>query len=86
MRIPAVVISANARECLHTFYRTARYPYCGNVNLVNPAVIEQNLVQLVSDYALRQQIVAGLQALDLEHGLERITAEIHTLLRLDCAV
>lgn len=86
MRIPAVVISANERECLHTFYRTARYPYCGNINLIDPALIDNAMLQLVTDFPLRQHIVAGLQQLDIDHGLERITREIRMLLRLDCPV
>ncbi|MGF1701104.1 acetylneuraminate cytidylyltransferase [Photobacterium makurazakiensis] len=76
MCLPTVVISANERECLHTFYREAMFPYCGNGQLVNDAIIENNILKLAYNADIRQSIVEKLFTMDLSKGMERIIGQI----------
>ena len=69
MRLPTVVISANARECLHTFYRDALFPYCGNGQLVDHSVIERQILRLATNNQLRRTISNRLQTFDLSNGM-----------------
>ena len=86
MRLPTVVISANARECLHTFYRDALFPYCGNGQLVDHSVIERQILRLATNNQLRRTISNRLQTFDLSNGMNRIINQIIQLLNRSSSI
>lgn len=86
MRLPTVVISANARECLHTFYRDALFPYCGNGQLVDHSVIEHQILRLATNNHLRRTISNRLQTFDLSNGMNRIINQIIQLLNRSSSI
>ena len=81
MLLPSVIISANARECLHTFYRKVDFPYCGNGLLINDDIIEHKISQLILDKEYRAHIIKNLEQLEIGQGLAHLESEIMTIPR-----
>ncbi|MBJ7311215.1 PseG/SpsG family protein [Rugamonas sp. CCM 8940] len=75
--VPAVVISANARETSHRFHEQASFIHCGLDHEIGDEEIADKIRQLSESFDRRQKIRERLDGLDLGNSKRRLLDKIH---------
>jgi spore coat polysaccharide biosynthesis predicted glycosyltransferase SpsG len=75
--IPAIVISANDRERLHTFHEEAAFLHCGQSDQIEDTSIAEKIRFLAESFETRVRIRRRLDVLDVRQSRQRLLERIH---------